>query len=131
MSHTEQRNWLVAYDIANPRRLGRVHRFLKGRAIPVQYSVFVFQGSQLELQHVLAGIASLISPDEDDVRAYHLPDRCEVAMLGKQFLPDGIVLGGRGLERLLQVLNEDESLPDIGVFLDNDTDPLEESCYLV
>ncbi|MDM7997838.1 MAG: CRISPR-associated endonuclease Cas2 [Acidobacteriota bacterium] len=131
MSHTEQRNWLVAYDIANPRRLCRVHRFLKGHAIPVQYSVFVFQGSQMELQRVLTGISSHISPDEDDVRAYHLPDRCEVAMLGRQDLPDGIVLGGRGLGRLLQVLNEDESSPDIDVFLDNDNDPLEESCYLV
>jgi len=85
----------------------------------------------MELQRVLTGISSHISPDEDDVRAYHLPDRCEVAMLGRQDLPDGIVLGGRGLGRLLQVLNEDESSPDIDVFLDNDNDPLEESCYLV
>ena len=44
MSYTERRNWLVAYDIASPRRLARVHRYLKRHAIPVQYSVFVFHG---------------------------------------------------------------------------------------
>lgn len=108
MSHTELRNWLVAYDIADPRRLGRVHRYLKGRAIPVQYSVFVFHGSQRALEVVFDDIAELIESSEDDVRAYHLPDRCEVAMLGRQDLPQGVVVGGRGLDRLLRKLNEDD-----------------------
>jgi CRISPR-associated protein Cas2 len=100
MSHTEQRNWLIAYDIADPRRLGKVHRYLKGYAVPVQYSVFVFQGSQIALECVLSGIAARIEPDADDVRAYHLPSRCEVAMLGRQNLPEGVVLGAHGLDRL-------------------------------
>lgn len=117
MSHTELRNWLVAYDIADSRRLGRVHRYLKRHAIPVQYSVFVFHGSQLALEAVLDGIAELIAPKADDVRAYHLPNHCEVAMLGKQDLPEGVVVGSRGLDRLLRKLNEDEdeSIVDGGI----------------
>lgn len=129
MSHTERRNWLVGYDIADRRRLSRVHRFLKSHAIPVQYSIFVFQGSQLELQSVLAGLSELVSPNEDDVRAYHVPDRCEVAMLGRQDLPDGVVLGGRGLGRLLRTLTEDEDSPNLDPYLDDEASG--EVCYLV
>ena len=108
MSHAERHNWLVAYDIADQRRLIRVHRYLKGHAIPVQYSVFVFQGDQIALERVLSGIAELIAPDADDVRAYYLPNRCEVAMLGRQDLPEGIVLGTHGLEKLLRELTTED-----------------------
>ena len=107
MSHRERRNWLVAYDIADPRRLARVHRFLKRRAIPVQYSVFVLHADTFTLKSVLDGIANLIAPVEDDVRAYHLPKRCEVAMLGNQSLPEGVALSGNGLDRLLHELTSD------------------------
>ena len=110
MSLTQRRNWLIAYDIADPRRLTRVHRFLKRCAIPVQYSVFVFQGNQFMLERVLRGIARLIAPDADDVRAYHLPERCEVTMLGRQALPEGVVIGARGLHRLLRQLTADDSV---------------------
>ncbi len=107
MSHAERRNWLVAYDIADPRRLVRVHRFLKRRAIPVQYSVFVLHADTITLKSVLDGIANLIAPAEDGVRAYHLPKRCEVAMLGAQSLPDGVTFSGDGLDRLLHELTFD------------------------
>src|SRR2546425_11381608 len=63
MSHTEQRNWLIAYDIADPRRLARVHRYLKRHAIPVQYSVFVLHGNQIMLEGILSSIAERIAPD--------------------------------------------------------------------
>ena len=32
--------YLIAYDIADPKRLSRVHRALKREGLPVQYSVF-------------------------------------------------------------------------------------------
>ena len=67
MSYSERRNWLIAY-IADPLRLGRVHRFLKRHAIPVQYSVFVFQGNQTTLDRILAGIVERIDTEADDVR---------------------------------------------------------------
>ena len=128
MTHTDERNWLVAYDIANPRRLVRVHRYLKRHAIPVQYSVFVFHGDRIKLERVLGGIEDLIAPGADDVRAYHLPYDCQVAMLGRQSLPEGVVVGARGLDRLLRVLEsnddsaggarfgEKDDSPDAGVF---------------
>jgi len=111
MSFTERRNWLVAYDIADPRRLGRVHRYLKQHAIPVQYSVFVFQGNQYALDRVLSGIAARIDSEADDVRAYHLPGRCEVTMLGRQQLPEGVMVGAHGLDRLLRELTSNTDRP--------------------
>ena len=38
------------------------------------------------------------------MRAYHLPNCCEVTMLGTQSLPEGVMLGAPGLDRLLREL---------------------------
>jgi CRISPR-associated protein Cas2 len=126
MSHTERRNWLVAYDIADPRRLTKVHRYLKSHAIPVQYSVFVFQGNQTALERVLSGIAERIASDADDVRAYHLPQRCQVAMLGRQHLPEGVTLGAHGLDRLLRELTTNDDGPILQALIEAD-EPSQES----
>ncbi|HWP84883.1 MAG TPA: CRISPR-associated endonuclease Cas2 [Terriglobia bacterium] len=111
MSLMEKRNWLIAYDIRNPRRLSKVHRYLKRHAIPVQYSVFVYYGNSIQLDRLLSDLASRIEAAADDVRAYHLPDRCEVAMLGRQSLPEGIIVGVRGLDRLLRELTPGSNSP--------------------
>lgn len=114
MSHSQQRNWLIAYDIASPRRLQRVHRYLKRYAIPVQYSVFVLTADQPTLMGILRGLEQLIDPSADDVRAYHLPERCELTMLGRQSLPEGIQVGARGLDRLLRELTRNDSSAIVG-----------------
>lgn len=41
--------FLVAYDIASPRRLRRVARCLERQAIRTQKSVFLFQGTAAQL----------------------------------------------------------------------------------
>lgn len=81
---------LICYDIANPRRLGRVHRFLKRHACPVQYSVFLFVGTREQLERCLARLEKLMEPKEDDIRAYPLPRRGYRASFGKATLPQGI-----------------------------------------
>lgn len=84
--------WLIAYDIADPRRLGRVHRLLKKCAMPVQYSVFLAWLGNHQLENLVAQLRDCIKSSEDDVRLYHLPASTELTRLGKQWLPDGVNL---------------------------------------
>ena len=46
--------YLVSYDICAPRRLVRVHRLLRREATALQYSVFLFSGSERQLDRLLA-----------------------------------------------------------------------------
>lgn len=82
--------WLVAYDIASPRRLARLHRWLVQRALPVQYSVFVFTGTAAELAELIAGLAKRIHPRQDDVRLYPLERARPVHVLGQPLLVEGV-----------------------------------------
>lgn len=85
---------LICYDISDPKRLGRLFRFLKKCAMPVQYSVFLFTGDDRQLDRLLAKAAQLIDPKADDLRAYPLPKRGFKARLGKAALPEGIQWSG-------------------------------------
>lgn len=87
-------DYVICYDIANPKRLGRVFRFLKKCAMPLQYSVFLFSGDDRQLDRCLAQAAKLIDAKEDDLRAYPLPKRGFKARLGKPALPEGIQWSG-------------------------------------
>lgn len=93
---------LIAYDIASPARLGRVHRRLKKVAIPVQYSIFITRLDPRKLKQLIMELKMLIDAKEDDVRIYELPEQFEVKLLGRQQLPEGITLQLGGLERMLQ-----------------------------
>jgi CRISPR-associated protein Cas2 len=96
MAVNESRNWLIAYDIANPQRLARMHRFLKSRAVPVQYSVFATRSTPMKIGLLRADLAELIDPKEDDVRIYPIPEPAELAVLGRKALPEGLsVIDGR------------------------------------
>jgi len=93
---------LIAYDIASPSRLGRVHRLLKKVAIPVQYSIFITRLGPGKLKQLIVDLKMLIDAKEDDVRIYEIPEQFEVELLGRQQLPEGITLQLNGLEKMLQ-----------------------------
>ena len=84
--------FIVCYDIANPKRLGRVHRCTVSRARFVQYSVYYLEGSQQQLEALLASIAHIINPLEDDVRAYAIAPLDDAICLGQPLMPDCIYL---------------------------------------
>lgn len=101
MSARVRKSWLVAYDIREKRRLARVHRFLKTEGTPLQYSVFAVEATENELQRLLSELKQRIDQCQDDVRAYHVPARCEIFTLGRQGLPAGLVVGASALMNLL------------------------------
>ncbi|RMF21205.1 MAG: CRISPR-associated endonuclease Cas2 [Deltaproteobacteria bacterium] len=75
--------YLIAYDITDPKRLRRIHRFMRRRAIPLQYSVFIASLTPGRLDELLLGAGRLIDELHDDVRCYALPTVTEVLALGR------------------------------------------------
>ncbi len=63
-------NFLVAYDIAQPKRLKRVASCLELVARRVQKSVFLFTGTRRELDRVIAGLVQEIKISEDRIQAW-------------------------------------------------------------
>jgi CRISPR-associated protein Cas2 len=92
MALNAPRSWLIAYDIADPRRLGRVHRYLKGEAVPVQYSIFATNTSANGIRRVRDALEKRIDPRRDDVRIYLLPKPLDITCIGSSFLPEGLLL---------------------------------------
>ena len=89
------RIWLIAYDVRDPRRLGRLHRFLSAQATMVQYSVYLFEGSLGALKKLLRELEPYIEATEDDVRAYPVPASPQLDTLGRGSLGEDIcVVGG-------------------------------------
>ncbi len=67
----ERAGWyMVCYDIANPRRLGKVHRVMKKNGISAQRSVFFAHGSEKKMEALMAELGKVIRKDADDIRAY-------------------------------------------------------------
>ena len=107
-------SWLITYDIADRKRLGRLHRFVKKNAAPVQYSVYATQKSVAGIGRLASEIREYIKPQEDDVRIYQIPDRPLIMTLGKSALPEHVLLLGNGTGSLAQVLGLSGHAPDCG-----------------
>ena len=91
MPASRRTQWIVCYDIANPRRLVRVHRTMKRFGVPVQYSVFLVESTRKGLAAFLnAAVCPHIDPREDDLRAYPLLSEARPTAFGRGSLPDGV-----------------------------------------
>lgn len=82
--------FVVAYDVRNGRRLKRVHRLLSAMGFPVEYSIFVFEGTDDACAGCLAKVCSVLDPKHDDLRCFRLPAGASGWHLGKGALPEGI-----------------------------------------
>lgn len=85
---------IAAYDISDPKRLSRVHRYLKKIGIPLQYSVFLLYVTPAQLSRITAVLNRLIDPRADDVRIYPLPQRPDWQWWGRPVWMEGVSLSG-------------------------------------
>jgi CRISPR-associated protein Cas2 len=92
MAQQQHKAHIIAYDIGDPKRLTRIHRYLKKLAMPIQYSVFLIECNAKELQEVRDHLQEMINPKQDDIRIYTLPLKPVIMTLGKQALSQGIYL---------------------------------------
>jgi CRISPR-associated endonuclease Cas2 len=129
MSAGTTKSWLVAYDIRCARRLRRVHRHLRRRALHVQYSAFVVEADDFAIRRLLSDLKALIDTAVDDVRSYHLPERCAVWTLGCQtpWREGELVLPGVAGRLLSHTSENDRDTPEsvAGVCVIEDDDPQE------
>jgi len=77
------RTWLICYDIADPKRLNKVHRTVSQHAMPVQYSVFHLHATPAQIEELLATLRHIIDPQQDDIRVYPLPRQPEFVTMGR------------------------------------------------
>jgi CRISPR-associated protein Cas2 len=75
-------NYLVCYDISDPRRLARVFKLMKGKGIHLQYSVFHCSFSWPRLLEIKDKLRLIIDERKDDVRIYPLPSEEKVIIMG-------------------------------------------------
>ncbi len=80
--------YLVAYDIADPRRLRKVHHRMKKSGISAQKSVFFVNGDENQVNLLMDDIAAVMKADEDDLRAYPITRPGEVWTNGPNPLAD-------------------------------------------
>lgn len=68
---SERKQWyLLAYDIRNPKRLNRVHYFVKKKGVGLQRSVYLLRANKQGVDEVASGIKQRVKDNEDDVRLY-------------------------------------------------------------
>jgi len=61
---------MITYDIAEKKRLQKVHRILKKNGIAAQKSVFFVRGTESQVNTLLDCVAQKILFSKDDLRAY-------------------------------------------------------------
>ncbi len=84
-------NYLVCYDIRDPRRLTRVYKLLKGIGLHIQYSVFHCSLSWPNLLELKEKLKEMIDENDDDIRIYPLPSEEKVIVMGcGDRIPDGV-----------------------------------------
>lgn len=82
MSDAARTLFLVCYDICNPKRLHRVHKYLLGYRVGGQKSFFECWLTAAELREVRRTLEQLLEPDEDRAHIFQLDPRMKSEGLG-------------------------------------------------
>lgn len=86
---TQEAWFIISYDIRAPKRLQKLHRWLKRHAFVLQESVFAFAGTPKAWEQLQQGILTRIKRTEDDVKVYRLSQECKLSFYGNSpFLVD-------------------------------------------
>lgn len=80
-------NWLVCYDIRDPRRLRRVHRCCRQWGMPLQRSVFACALKGNDLDVMINELVGLMDERVDDIRIYPIEDLVNAIIQGTSRLP--------------------------------------------
>ena len=85
--------YILAYDIADPKRLQKVHKQLKKWGLPLQYSVFTLDLNDREAATLMSILGRLADNEHDDIRLYRMPQG-QGEWIGLAPVGDGVILTG-------------------------------------
>jgi CRISPR-associated protein Cas2 len=82
-----RRRYLIAYDIANPRRLRRICTLMEDHGRRLQYSVFICDLSRAELAELETLVTAVIDRTTDSIIRIDLGDTAtpaQIVITGRQ-----------------------------------------------
>jgi len=82
--------YLICYDIRDPKRLIKLHNYLKRVALPLQYSLFLLEGNTKLKTQCMLSASKIINPKVDDLRCYVIADNLFQIRIGAPILATGI-----------------------------------------
>ncbi len=97
---SRRRLWMVCYDIAEPRRLGRVARLCERHGMRIQYSVFAILADRREIETVREELAEVINEEVDDVRFYPVAANRPIQHVGRALQPGDLLPAHPALAQL-------------------------------
>ncbi|WP_419569586.1 CRISPR-associated endonuclease Cas2 [Rheinheimera sp.] len=86
--------YLICYDIRNPKRLNKTHRWLRRQALMLQESVYLYQGDLKEAAALRQALKKRIDVQVDDVRIYQLAAHAELMFYAQSPWGNDLFLSG-------------------------------------
>ena len=69
-------DFIIAYDIADVKRLRKIARVIEKHAMRIQYSVYIFyDATYQELTALLNSVTKIYNEKYDDIRVYKVKNR--------------------------------------------------------
>ncbi len=62
--------YLIAYDVRDPKRLQRLHRYLSRRSTALQHSLYLYNEREQNISDLLSEMQQFLRGHEDDLRLY-------------------------------------------------------------
>lgn len=76
--------YVLAYDIREPKRLKKLHYYLKKQALPLQRSIFIVHCDTHQLADILQQVRERAHLREDDIRLYPINSPQSIWAAGQQ-----------------------------------------------
>ena len=65
-------DYIIAYDIADEKRLRKVAKLLESETMRIQYSVFFIQAHKTHIEQLQQKLQAIINQAKDDLRIYQI-----------------------------------------------------------
>jgi len=66
-------DFIIAYDIADPKRLRKIAKILEKKALRIQYSIYIlYNATEQEAINLVRSLDKIYNEKEDDIRIYKI-----------------------------------------------------------